>query len=1571
MKKTIQKTKNFHYLLHYDQANLSESLLQFIHFLYFVQLFNLGKNFQPNSEIVTIYSLLKGINIFNLISKKYFTHIHFLLLFYNLFLAISILTVVLLNIKHNSKNWILLLITINVTLNIYPYVFFIPNLWLNIQQCFTQSIFYFFISLINIIVTLLITFMVIYFQRGDCLTQNENITNTIILARILLKLVEFITIYLSFYNDTISFIFELIILVCIIILNLFKLISISTNKIQLSILFLLFNFSLIADLRMMDYLIISILILSLQSQIQFKAQQQVLFRSNNIISCQLAEKIYKKCLFDKQSRIQLLIFQNNHSCTNCKTFYDIIECILKKTCKNERDKIIYANFISRKWPFKALVELLKEQNEDFYFQTSYQTQFECENVKNQFISLILFLIKFWNQTIVNQVGIKQFYQQVQQVGKKIDQISQNIEKIYDLKNCKLKGNQLSDVITLRLLQVYYCVAKVDLIKAQSIEYIINDLFRNDKFRQFNTIDNNQLATNRSMLLTTSLIYNNNRLIKPNYQQMSLFLNVSIEDANFIKNSFQIMPLFLSNVHDQLIENFIQKEQSRLCQQGQQTFIQNLQGYIVPCYIHIIPLQGQNDYFINTILTKDLSQNDHIVFGMNGKLYGITQNFFEFSHLSIQQENSTNKLVINDLIEKGSLVQYYIENILYSIQLLKQQIEKNQNYVIQEVQSQWQYPQNHLNCLINTNQLIKQDYNISINHISQKTNQQTFKQTEKSVQISEFDESGLSNKELIFDGVEWSILNQNYHNSIKQMLDQFSQKQNTNQICLIIKYSLTFKKIQIGEQSLGYFVMELKNYRQEFTQKTTCQYININKTKKHESSPKNISTYSFPLSEGNEINSERPVFDDDLDNQINQINLKNHQLYLKKLEIDKQKLIYNENQISSINVTRQKFLSYDFENTSRLLKIQTDRQPKKQLLTTRIELQSINIQQDDDILQEVEKEFDEIAFERNMIQNQEQNEDNFDVWKDQTLKDCIQIQKKKIINEQLNNQTFTKQINTLKDAFKYLEKINNYNFNLKPLKKFKYFQFFVIILLIINVVLDSLKAYNQLLENEKFINQAYDQVKFHRICSIKLNLLIIKLLGDFQIINKNQIIFQMSEKQSQIIFNYHTYDEQYKLINTYQSKKQVNDNYINILLQQFNDILRKSQDKTILQPFQFTKDTQYIFDQIFNIAMEDLNNFKDQQVDYISAIIFIILYTLLIIFQIKFLYSKKKIIIKLLKFAHQTSISKIQNQIARLSTIKDTFESNNQKNWKLTSYVQIISEEVQHEKIQRKQNCDLEGSIDNKYIYSNVIVIFFLFLFVAMKLLLQEIYYKREYLCIQNQFLKLNILIDHSLIYGSLMKTFQVIKIANSLDASIIENFNQSIYMQTNITDDLIDKLNRLQEINLLNSLINNQCEYYPNMIEYCKSSIYPYNEMQQLIERGIISITNNIVNVRNTEFNYELTTKQFQKVSNELLEYINSQSFINTFLVYFSESINTLDKEIEKIIQVGQDQFRNYIFMIEFYEIGVGVSMSLIYLLFGYLIQIYHRDDFKIIILFLRTIPNEQMQQKNILHQIKNIVEEK
>ncbi|CAD8192074.1 unnamed protein product [Paramecium octaurelia] len=1603
MKKLTYQCRSFHYLLNFDENYLNWQIQGLTYFLYLAQLFNLGGEFKPQSDIITIYSMIRGTFIFNIIDEKYFTIIQILFLIFNVILIISLCANVILNYIQNSKKWKLLIIIINLVINVYPNVFFIPIIWLNIKLCFTQSVMHFAIALINLLISIFLTILVVFFQRGDALHQYEDVNNNIILVRILVKLAEFITIYFSFLNDTLTFTFQLLIYLSNISLNAFKFTDQSDGRVRQNLLFLVFSITLQANLTLMDYLIISTVVQYFYSSFLNIKTQQVLIEGDSILLCQLAGRIYKNCLVDKQARIQLQIFKNNHKCVKCKAFYDIIECILKRKAKNERDKLIYANFVQKKWPLRALVELHKEQNEDFYYQsalltfqklniskieiasyisTSYQSQKVCQLVIDQLQKVMENLIKFWNQTVMNQFDLMQFYQASRNLGLEIKQMKLLFEKIYNINSHKLRCSSQLDVISLRLQQVYYCVVNVDLFKAQQMEEKINEVFRFEKYQQFLTIDSNQLVMNRSLLIRTSLIYNVNKLIKPNYEQMSKFLETSIEEISFIKSSLDLMPSYLATIHDQLTETFIYKGQSNLSQQGQSTFCQNPKGYIVPCYIHIMPIQAENDYFINAILTKEQNYNESIIFGMNGKLYGMTQTYFEFTLQSLIFENFSKRITINEIIEKGALIQYYIDNIIDQIYNLKQNIERHQNYTLNDLISCWQYPENHFNCVISANQIImRQQYSSNhalsfSNFISQKTYLQTSKPS--TVQISEFDESLQHSKELNFEGCEWQILNNNYNNSIRQMLDQLGESQKTNRGRIQLIYSLSFRKIQIGKRTLGYFLLEIKDFKQDYTQKITLDHFTSYKTRKSGSSKIDKSSYEFPVDEIEIINSERPQSYEEIENQIKHIKLNNHLLYLNKIEHERQILL--NNYLSSISVTKQKMQSYDFENTSRLLKLQTDRQPKKQLLTTRIELQSINIQQDDDdVMQAVEQEFQEIIFERKGINQQQQEEDHNDNKNRVKLnKDSNQKQKTKTQFQLATNKTFKKQINILKDAFLYLDHISKSKFTLSCLKKFTYFSFCVILLLIINIGLESNEVQQHVSSNDRFIQNTLTKVEFHKSLAIKLNLHDVFKLSQQSIINLNQYIIQMAQTQAESIYIQNIQNQEYLILNHYSKDESIDLEQFHIILEQFNNEMRQAYYNSTYFTFKFTNNTHYMFSYFYQTIIKELDNYVDQQSDLIQTMVFTLLSFCFILYQIKFLYAKQQIIIQLLRLIQQTNILKIQNHIARLSIIKETFETKidqnshydtNSKNWKLTSYVAIVQEELHMERQQNRKIHELEGNLNHRYIFPNFIIVTVLCLFILTGSLLQQNYYKDKFLEIEKSFLKLNLVLDSGLLYGTLIKTNRILDISDQLASKMINQFNNSMNLLIQISNDIIQNLEYLQEDSILTLLISDYCLNYKDEIKYCYDNQYPYKEMHSLIDRGMMSLINNIEKIKLTEFLFELANDQFENNQDELVSFVKSQTFINTFLVYFSETTNVFIDQLGELYNFQNEYYRKYVLVVLFYEIAVGISVGLMYLLYGYLTQLYHKIDFQYIILFLRTMPYEQIQQKNFLHQMKSILQ--
>lgn len=116
-----------------------------------------------------------------------------------------------------------------------------------------------------------------------------------------------------------------------------------------------------------------------------------------------------------------------------------------------------------------------------------------------------------------------------------------------------------------------------------------------------------------------------------------------------------MPNYISEIHDELINNFLVKGKSKLMERGEFSFYQNPEGFIVPCNLHLYPITSNDDFILNLILTRELQLNDYVIFGMTGKIYGITKQFFLSSMEQLVKGTFNRTFSINDMIYKGVLI----------------------------------------------------------------------------------------------------------------------------------------------------------------------------------------------------------------------------------------------------------------------------------------------------------------------------------------------------------------------------------------------------------------------------------------------------------------------------------------------------------------------------------------------------------------------------------------------------------------------------------------------------------------------------------------------------------------------------------------------------------------------------------------------------------------------------------------------------------------------------------------------------------------------------------------------------
>lgn len=59
--------------------------------------------------------------------------------------------------------------------------------------------------------------------------------------------------------------------------------------------------------------------------------------------------------------------------------------------------------------------------------------------------------------------------------------------------------------------------------------------------------------------------------------------------------------------------------------GEQSFFQNQKGFLEPCVINLFNFyDNKSDFILNMILTKEATNRDTILFGVDGKILGVTE-----------------------------------------------------------------------------------------------------------------------------------------------------------------------------------------------------------------------------------------------------------------------------------------------------------------------------------------------------------------------------------------------------------------------------------------------------------------------------------------------------------------------------------------------------------------------------------------------------------------------------------------------------------------------------------------------------------------------------------------------------------------------------------------------------------------------------------------------------------------------------------------------------------------------------------------------------------------------------------
>ncbi|CAD8059979.1 unnamed protein product [Paramecium sonneborni] len=348
--------------------------------------------------------------------------------------------------------------------------------------------------------------------------------------------------------------------------------------------------------------------------------------------------------------LKLFCYKNK---TKLSYFYRLVyPSIIKKL----ELKLIYFNKIQQESNQKdPLVE-------DLSLETVIQLEDSCSNYQKSFLQILTQKIIVWqiiekgSESIL--VFLKKIYKpmmeiviQNKKIQHEISQLSQNFENVGFIK----------------ILQLSYLIIFNSMGRVNILEQKIQELKSRDQYREDNGLNNSNLMRGQFTLIKTGLIKSLGYIISKNEERIEAFFNYNRDEQTKITNINQLMPPFIANYHNQIIQQYIQNGSTYLLHDNRKVFVQNRNQFIFPIVLSLRnDFSNFEDCIFNVCMLK-VSFQDCIMFDSRGSILGMSENLF--SLLS----DSEKLFTYSDLLKYG-IVQVLFPNFYK----LLDEIEQYQN-----------------------------------------------------------------------------------------------------------------------------------------------------------------------------------------------------------------------------------------------------------------------------------------------------------------------------------------------------------------------------------------------------------------------------------------------------------------------------------------------------------------------------------------------------------------------------------------------------------------------------------------------------------------------------------------------------------------------------------------------------------------------------------------------------------------------------------------------------------------------------------------------------------------------------
>ncbi|EAR82634.2 hypothetical protein TTHERM_01100420 (macronuclear) [Tetrahymena thermophila SB210] len=157
---------------------------------------------------------------------------------------------------------------------------------------------------------------------------------------------------------------------------------------------------------------------------------------------------------------------------------------------------------------------------------------------------------------------------------------------------------------------------------------MNFLISQNMERSQSELNSLNLIKGHIQIVQASITQNFGKILNSHNNLLAKFFGFSSQEFKSINHIKQLMPQYVAQVHDELINAFIIRGHSKFLEENHQVFCRNKQGFFVPITLQLTLVYGiTDDLQMNAVLLKLDSNTSYITFNQIGEIVGFNVNFF--------------------------------------------------------------------------------------------------------------------------------------------------------------------------------------------------------------------------------------------------------------------------------------------------------------------------------------------------------------------------------------------------------------------------------------------------------------------------------------------------------------------------------------------------------------------------------------------------------------------------------------------------------------------------------------------------------------------------------------------------------------------------------------------------------------------------------------------------------------------------------------------------------------------------------------------------------------------------------